>query len=174
MTETTNLRAAGRWAGGCVLVIAGGVAAPFANADTLLLESTTFINGSQSAVYSLSAPSAGALNVKLTNLDWPERLSSLSFALTTASGVLDRLNAEGTLNIDLTSAGTYYAVVAGTAQGMWNAGMFSLKITFDPLAGTTPVPLPAGLWLLLSGLAGVWGIKRVRFGALVPSPSPAH
>ena len=48
------------------------------------------------------------------------------------------------------------------------AGLFSINLATDTLtytvpgSGTSPVPLPAGVWLLLSGLAGMGVFGRRR------------
>jgi len=168
MIETKRIARVRRWLLGCVLAFAGIAAAPFACADTMLVEASPYISGTQSTVYSLLAPGAGSLSVSLTDLGWPDRLSNLSFALTTSTDVLKTLDGGGDTTVDLSSAGTYYAIVSGTAQGYWNLGMYSLRIGFSPLGGTpAPVPLPGALLLLLSGIAGVFGVKRNR--AMVPA-----
>lgn len=155
-----------------VLAVAGAMCASAAHAEQLLLQTTTTLFGTQSAVYSLSTSGAGTVTATLTNHDWPERFASLSFALATTSGVLKTLSEEGRTTIDVSSAGNYYAIVSGTAQGRWNAGMFTLSLMFSPLSnGPGPVPLPGALWLMLSGLAGMWAVVRKR--TAVPL-APAH
>lgn len=139
---------------------AGVLAAPLAQADTMLVSETAYISGTQSNVYSLAAPGAGSITISLTNLEWPERLASLSFAFTTATGVLQSGGA-GELTFDLAGPGTYYALVTGTAQGHWDLGLYSLNLSWSP-APTAPVPLPAGLWLLLSGAGVVFGLARPK------------
>src|SRR5438132_1695705 len=67
------------------------LSAPRAEADTVLLASTTMVTGSQSAVYSFDAPGAGTITAKLSNLPWPlpaGGLSNLSATATTASSVV--------------------------------------------------------------------------------------
>lgn len=172
MIETKRSPRTWRRAIACVLALAGAVAAPLAQADTIVLAESAYISGTQSTVYSLAAPSAGTLTVKLDNLAWPARLSSLSFALTTATGVLQTLSGEGQVTLDVSNPGTYYAIVSGTAQGRWNIGMYSLNIAFSQLGGPAPVPLPGALWLLLSGFAGLLGLTRRQANrALMPTPA---
>lgn len=162
MTDMKGLTGLRRWVIGSALAVSALCVAPFAHADMMLLSETALVSGSQSSVYTLNAPSAGSLTFSLSNLAWPERLASLSFALTTSTGVLKTMSDEGQITIDLTSAGTYYALVSGIAQGHWNMGLFSINASFSPLAGGPEVPLPAAVWLLLSGLATTLGFSRRR------------
>ena len=152
------------WIIGCTLGATALLAAPFAQADSVLLSESSHISGTQSALYALDAPGAGKLSVQLDNLAWPERLSTLSFALTTATGVVQTLSDAGTASIDIGSAGKYYALVTGTAQGRWNLGMYSLRVSFSSL-GTTPVPLPGTFVLLLSAAAAL-GFRNLNWSAL--------
>lgn len=157
-----------RWARACVLA-AAAMAAQSAHAEQVLLSTSTTISGTQSAVYTFNAPGAGTLNVTLGNYTWPERLSNLSFALATTTGVLKTLSGEGSLSIDLTEGGSYYALVSGSASGKWNLGMYSLNLSFGALAdpgNPSAVPLPGTLWLLLGGLACAWALTRKTGGGL--------
>lgn len=162
MTETKGRMPVRRLAAGAVFALVAAAAAPLASADTLIAEASPLISGTQSNVYTVSAPTAGSVTVTLSNLGWPDRLASLSFALATSSGVLKTFSGEGSQTIDIGTAGQYYAIVTGTAQGHWNLGMYSLRMTFSTLQspGGPTVPLPAAAWLLLSGIAGVFGLMR--------------
>jgi hypothetical protein len=131
-----------------------------AHADTVVLEKTGFISGTQSFAFSIQAPTAGTFSVQLNNLAWPERLASLSFAATTATSVLETRTDGSLLKFNVGSAGNYFAHVAGTAQGSLNLGLYSMRISF--LTEGPPVPLPAALPLLLFGLAASAGLLRRR------------
>lgn len=143
---------------GVIFGVMGCALAATANADTVLLEQSGLISGQQSFVFEMNAPGAGTMTVRLSNLAWPERLSSLSFAASTATGVLQSLSEPGVLTFAIDGPGAYYAHVAGTAQGALDLGLYSLNISFDALA--SPVPLPGAAWLLLSGIALVAGRFR--------------
>jgi hypothetical protein len=57
--------------------------------------------------------------------------------------------------------GTYYAYVTGSASGPLDVGAYGLKLGFQALGQTTPVPLPASISLLLGGLAALlWYARR--------------
>ncbi len=49
----------------------------------------------------------------------------------------------------------------GTAQGPLDMGLYSLNVLFTP-SGVLPVPLPASLALLLSGLGVLFWQRRAR------------
>ena len=142
------------------LATLGCALAPRADAVTVVFEQSGLISGQESYVFAFNAPSAGTMTARLSNLGWPERLSSLSFAASTATSVLTTLLDEGSISFDVTGPGAYYAHIAGTAQGALDLGLYSLRITFD--SGMAPVPLPAGLPLLLLGLSAVAGALRRR------------
>jgi len=139
---------------GFALVLLAFALTPRAHAEIVLLEQSGLINGSQSFVFDVMAPSAGTMNIRLANLAWPERLASVSFAFSNATSVLHTLADANSLSFGITSPGAYYAHVAGVAQGALDMGLYSLRITFE--AGVVPpVPLPAALWLLISGLGAL-------------------
>ncbi len=162
MIEQKKVAAVRRWWKNGALALACIAGAPFAQADTVLLSESPTFSGSQSYVYSLTAPGAGAINVTLTDLKFPAALGDLSFAFTTAAGVLQTLEGEGALSFDIAEAGKYYAVVSGTGLGKFSLGQASVSVLFAALNPPTAVPLPGALALLLSGLGGVAGFARKR------------
>lgn len=132
-------------------------------AETVLLSDTTLVSGNESAVFSFNAPGPGTVSVQLTNLDWPQALSSLSFVASTAKDVLASwsdppsqpdLGPQG-LSFQVAGRGTYFADVMASAGGPLDLGVYSFALTFAP-AGA-PVPLPAGGWLLLAGIMTLIG-----------------
>jgi hypothetical protein len=107
-------------------------------------------------VDSFTVYGAGTATVHLTDLKWPQALSSLSFKLTDAQGqtIGTMMTSAGVASFDLAGAGTYYALAyAREAGSAGSYGSFGLRI--DSLtAGASPVPLPAAGWLLGAGLVG--------------------
>lgn len=146
-----------------------------AQASTVLLADTTLVAGTESAVYSFSAPGPGTVSVQLTNLDWPQALSSLSFMATTANQVLSSLSAPSSastqsLTFPVAGGGTYFADVMAAAGGPLDLGIYSFSLNFTP-AGS-PVPLPASGALLLGGIGGIVGLIRWLRGTRSQSAVP--
>jgi hypothetical protein len=123
-----------------------------ANADTVLYDGSGFMRGTQtfSDTFNLTAP--GTLTVTLSNMAWPQPLASLNFLLSSDNGMMGPEMGAGTYSFNIAAGGNVFAQWFGTAQGPLNAGVYGLKIEFQPLGGTV-VPLPASVVLLLSALA---------------------
>jgi hypothetical protein len=140
----------------------GLVAAPHAQADSILLGQTTMVIGTESTVDSFTTSAAGTVTVNLQNLSWPMPLSALSFSATSADQVIweggGAINSE-VASFDVGAAGTYFAHIMATAQGPLNIGLYSLLMTFSP--SSSPVPLGASGWMLLTGMFALAGLARV-------------
>src|SRR5215472_6670456 len=120
--------------------------ATLAQASTQLIADTTLVSGSETATLSFQAPGPGTVTVQLTNLDWPQALSSLSFMATTSNQVLSPWSASSLSSFQVPASGTYYADVLAVAGGSLDLGAYSLSLTFTP--ATAPVPLPSSGALL--------------------------
>lgn len=155
-----------------IAIAAAGIAAwalPFspALADTVLYDGSAFMRGTQSFsdTFNLTAP--GTLTVTLTNVAWPQQLASLNFLLSTDNGMMGPEMGAGTYSYNVVTGGNVFAQWFGTAQGPLDAGVYSLKIDFQPLGGM-PVPLPASVVLLFSGLALLLWQSRARNTGIGP------
>jgi len=159
--KTTTIRKSVKFGLMAPLLLTGLAVAPHAWADSLLLAQTTLVSGTESTVDSFVAPSAGTVSVTLNSLNWPTQLNALSFSATSASQVLASWNStgisSGTATFDV-GAGTYFAHIMASAGGTLDLGLYSLVMTFTP--STSPVPLPASGWMLLTGMFVLAGLAR--------------
>jgi hypothetical protein len=138
----------------------------------VLLNDTSLVVGSQSAVFSFEAPGPGVVVAQVVNVDWPQALSSLSFSAGSASKVMSSWSDAGTqgsatLSFDVSGPGMYFADIEATAGGPLDLGVYSMCIKF-----TSAVPLPASAWLLAAGLVALlagWRFLRPTR----PPPIPA-
>jgi hypothetical protein len=156
-----------------IFVALAGIVAwalPFssASADTVLYDSSGFIQGQQSFVQSFDITTAGTLTVSLADIPWLDTISNLNFFLTTATGTVGASMGAGTESVGL-GPGMVYAHWFGDAAGTFGVGAYGIKLMFQP-TGATPVPLPGALILLLSGLGLLFGMRyRRRFDDKVPT-----
>lgn len=131
-----------------------------ANASEVLFDSTGFVTGQQSFVQSFNITGPGTLTVSLSNVDWPQTLSSLDVLLSSTGGSpLGPEMGAGTESFHV-DGGLLFAQWFGKAQGALDVGVYSMKIQFQP--GSTTVPLPASIALLLSGLGILVWQRRER------------
>jgi len=153
------------------LVALACLATPFARADTTLpsgpftvLEHTQLVGGSFSSALDFLVPAAGKVTVVLSDLVWPDTLSSLHFAATSATSLFGSLDAPGTFSFDVNKPGHYFAIISGETKGALDLGLYTLKMEWSALSGSSDpaVPLPAAGWLLVSGVAGLMGLARRR------------
>jgi hypothetical protein len=126
-----------------------------------LYEANTFVRGSALTYTTLQIDSAGTLRVELADLTWPQAFESLTFTLASAAGVLGESVGPGLMSFELGGPATLFAGVFADAAGLANKGLYHLEIAFVP----SVVPVPAALWLLLSGLGGL-GLARRRRSAV--------
>jgi hypothetical protein len=143
------------------LLVLGTWAVPYsaAQASTVLYDSATFVQGEQAGVLpSFDIPTPGTLTVTLSNIPWLDVVSDLSASITTASEVVGTSSGAGSESFNVGS-GTLFAHWFGDASGALDLGVIGITITFQPNS-VTPVPLPASLLLLLSGLGVLFGWQR--------------
>jgi hypothetical protein len=143
------------------LLTACACAAPFTGtrADAILLDSISLIQGQQSFTDALNVASPGTLTMTLSSIPWMDTISNLTGFVSTDSGVVGTTMGAGTESFNIESAGTVYAHWFGDAQGSYDIGVLGVKISFLPSV-VTPVPLPASLLLMLSGLGVLFGWQR--------------
>jgi hypothetical protein len=135
-------------------------AIPAAEASEVIYDGSGFLVGQQSFQDSFSVAGPGTLTVTLTDNAWPVALASLDLVMSTPTGLLGPEVGAGTFNFQVAQAGNIEAQWFGTAQGALDAGTYGLEIQWTPVA---PVPLPASVALLLSGLGLlVWQRRRER------------
>jgi hypothetical protein len=142
------------------LLVLGIWLTPFAasRADSVLYDASSFVEGQQSFTQSFNVSGPGTLTVSITDIAWLDIVSDLNCFLSTASGLINPAANGGGSETFSVGSGPIYAHWFGSAQGIYDLGVIGVKITFQP-AGI-PVPLPASLVLLLSGLGVLFGWQR--------------
>jgi hypothetical protein len=138
-----------------------------ARADQLLV-TTPLVVGSLSSVSNFQISGPGTVTVSLTDLGWTDRLASLTFAATNASGVVASMTGPGQISFNVSSPGMYSTVVGAVAStaGFLDLGWYSMTVNFAPAAA---VPLPASALLLLSCLLLLGVALRTRPRSQLPA-----
>jgi len=135
----------------CLVLAAWLVCAKAAHADMIIYDSMSIFEGQQAFTDSFNVSTPGTLTVTMTSVPWLDTVTDLSFFMSSPQGTVGAaLNGAGTESINLSSPGTYSANWFGNAQGLYDLGVVGLDIEFHP--NGTPVPLPASILLMLSGL----------------------
>jgi hypothetical protein len=128
-----------------------------------LLISTSLVTAPTLTTSRLDLQSAGTLYVSLSDLKWPEVAKALSFSLSSPTQVIaPTSNSGGLLAYDVTGPMTLFASVYAAPTATVGGALYHLSVRFASSA--PPVPLPAAVWLLLSGLAGLGalGTRQTR------------
>jgi hypothetical protein len=150
-------------AAACALIV-GLLIAPGARAELAIDAGSQVVTGPISFTKELFIPTPGALTVRVADLGVPftimDRLTSLSFSLTTSQSMVAMHDGPGELMLDVTGPGMYFLSIAATPAAKYQLGLVSWKATLVPLQAA--VPLPAAIWLFLGGLAGIAGFLRKR------------
>lgn len=159
-TPSTSARVA-------ALALSNGHEAELDRNGTVLMSATrsfqdiTVVRRSSFQVTNFLAPSAGQVTVAVTDIRWRSLLAQLATSVTSGGRTIGSLNGSGNLIFSV-QAGQRFAVAifAAAASSASNLGLYKLGVSFQPLA-TSPVPLPATGWLLLSGLAALGARGRL-------------
>jgi hypothetical protein len=128
----------------------------FASENVVLADSVGFIKGTQIFTDTFDISTPGLLTVSLSAIPWLDTLQDLNcFVSSPSGGVL-----HGTFNGNVESIKVLPGDISvnwyGTAAGTFGVGAYGLHVDFQP------VPIPAALPLLLSGLGVLWGVGRSR------------
>jgi hypothetical protein len=130
-----------------------------AHADMVVFDSMSFFQGQQAFTQTFDVTTAGTLSVSTTEVPWLDSVTNLSFFLTSPTGTMGQTLTGAGNELFNIKPGTYTANWFGNAEGLYNMGVVGVDVTFYPTG--TPVPLPASILLMLSGLGLLFAWPRV-------------
>lgn len=142
-----------------VLLAGGAIATVQAETlpGTMLFQSTTMVTSANINMTELDLSTPGTLYVSLSDLGWPNALSSLNFSLFDAMHAVTGTATSYGWSYDITSPSTLFGAVFATPDAAAKAGLYNVQINFQ--SSVAPVPLPAAGWFLLSGIAGLAALR---------------
>ena len=124
------------------------------------INSTQLVWGTSLTVNSLAATGPGAVTVRLTDIQWPQALQSVSVLVTDLNNFWQKIDGPTDPNglmFNLNGAANLFVAVFARSQDKYSPGVYHLQASFAPA-----VPLPAAVWLLLSGVGGLAAFRRKR------------
>ena len=133
-----------------------------AQAALVPYQKVAFIKDTDYFSEAFTIDTAGTYQATLTDFNFPSDFGQVALDVTTAVATEGSLIGPGSFVFDA-EPGTYYASVYGVGGGALNLGLLGVQVEATSTAITSsPVPLPASLVLLLSGLAVLGPLERRR------------
>jgi len=99
---------------------------------------------------------AGIYRATLTDFDFPRRFDTLGLTITSRTEKMGKVWDNGSFDFEA-DAGKYFLGLVYKTDETLNLGMYGIDLRY---VGASPVPLPASLWLMLTGLMAVVTYKR--------------
>lgn len=140
------------------LTLLSGIAQAEMVASEPTFRDLQFVDGVSLNSTSFEVSEAGAFTVSLIDYAFPDTFDELTVAITDAAASFFVAQVRAGVDptqIVLDTAGTYVASVFASVEG---TGLYALSVT--PADLDVVIPLPAGLWLLLSGLGLLAATRR--------------
>lgn len=126
---------------------------------------TVPVIGSNLSVTEFRAPTAGVVTLTVVDDGLGALLQSLETYISTNGVTKYTLTGPGSLVFTLESQQRFAASIYSVAKPSPGYGAYDLRVDFA--AQAVSVPLPAGAGLLISGVAGLAGLRRRRRDAQV-------
>ncbi len=151
-----------RWSTVALLVVAAGFCAR-GSAETLEVTSP-LVQGYLVTDTSFYAPGPGTVTAILSDLGWPDSLSSLTLSAVTPNKTLGSWQGPGEFSFAVSGPGVYSVVVGAVSSpsSFLDLGWYCMKIDFTPAT----VALPGTAWLLLGGLGMLFSMRRQVSGTV--------
>ncbi len=147
-----------------LLILALLVSAHISQADTLIYEDAQLVSGDSKTYIgyfnqSLELTQAGSYQATLSDFEFPASFDMLGLTISSSTQKMGEVWNSGSFNFNA-DAGKYFLGLFYKTDETLNLGMYGVNLSYLGHPGASAVPLPAALWLMLTGLMAIAGYRR--------------
>ncbi len=147
-----------------LLILALLVSAHISQADTLIYEDAQLVSGDSKTYIgyfnqSLQLEQAGSYQARLSDFEFPASFDMLGLTISSSTEKMGEVWNNGSFSFNA-DAGKYFLGLFYKTDERLNLGMYGVKLSYLDHPGASAVPLPAALWLMLTGLMAIAGYRR--------------
>ncbi len=102
---------------------------------------------------------AGTYEATLSDFDFPVSFDMLGLSISSSTKKMGEVWNNGSFTFDA-DAGKYFLALFYKTDETLNLGMYGINLNYLGHPGASAVPLPASLWLMITGLMAIVGFRR--------------
>lgn len=147
-----------------LLILALLVSAHISQADTVIYEDARLVSGDSKTYVGyfnqrLDLTQAGSYQATLSDFEFPASFDMLGLTISSSTQKMGEVWNSGSFSFNA-DPGKYFLGLFYKTDASLNLGMYGVKLSYPGQPGASAVPLPAALWLMLTGLMAIAGYMR--------------
>jgi len=146
------------------LILALLVSTHISQADTVIYEDAQLVSGDSKTYVgyfnqSLDLTQAGSYQASLSDFEFPSRFDMFGLTISSSTQKMGEVWNSGSFSFNA-DPGEYFLGLFYKTDATLNLGMYGVNLSYRGQPGASAVPLPAALWLMLTGLMAIAGYRR--------------